>query len=42
MADAVRLRRREQMRRESLEASQDPADVTEARAVADEMAELSE
>lgn len=31
LVDAVRLRRREQMRRESLQASADPLDVAESR-----------
>lgn len=40
LVDAVRLRRREQMRRESLEVSGDPADVAESRRVLAEMDEL--
>jgi hypothetical protein len=40
LVDAVRLRRREQMRRESLEASADPADLAENRQVLAEMDEL--
>ncbi|MHA7173009.1 hypothetical protein [Arthrobacter monumenti] len=40
LVDAVRLRRREQMRRESLELSSDPADLAESRQVLTEMAEL--
>ena len=40
LVDAVRLRRREQMRRESLEASQSPADLAESRDVLREMDEL--
>lgn len=40
LVDAVRLRRREQMRRESLEASNDPADIAESRQVLKEMDEL--
>jgi len=40
LVDAVRLRRREQMRRESLEVSGDPADVAESRQVIAEMDEL--
>lgn len=40
LVDAVRLRRREQMRRESLEASEDPADLAESRQVLKEMEEL--
>ena len=40
LVDAVRLRRREQMRRESLEASKDPADLAESRQVLKEMDEL--
>ena len=40
LVDAVRFRRREQMRRESLEASSNPADREEARAVLEEMEEL--
>lgn len=40
LVDAVRLRRREQMRRESLEASQDSADLAESRQVLTEMDEL--
>jgi len=37
LVDAVRLRRREQMRRESLEASADPLDVAESRQVLRDM-----
>ena len=40
LVDAVRLRRREQMRRESLEVSAGPADVAESRRVLAEMDEL--
>lgn len=40
LVDAVRLRRREQMRRESLDVSQDPDDLAEARTVQREMDEL--
>ena len=40
LVDAVRLRRREQMRRESLEAANDPADIAESRQVSKEMDEL--
>ncbi len=40
LVDAVRLRRREQMRRESLDASNDPADLAESRRVRKEMDEL--
>ena len=40
LVDAVRLRRREQMRRESLEAANDPADLAESRQVLKEMDEL--
>lgn len=40
LVDAVRLRRREKMRRESLEVSGDPADVAESRQVLAEMDEL--
>lgn len=40
LVDAVRLRRREQMRRESLEASQDSVDLAESRQVLTEMDEL--
>ena len=40
LVDVVRLRRREQMRRESLEVSGDPADVAESRRVLAEMDEL--
>jgi len=40
LVDAVRLRRREQMRRESREVSGDPADVAESRQVLAEMDEL--
>ncbi len=40
LVDAVRLKRREQMRRESLEVSADAADAAESRAVLREMDEL--
>lgn len=40
LVDAVRLRRREQMRRESLELSNDPADLAASRQVLNEMDEL--
>ena len=40
LTDAVRLRRREQMRREAGEASKDPADLAESRKVLEEMAAL--
>ncbi len=40
LVDAVRLRRRGQMRRESLEAAADPADLAESRRVLEEMDEL--
>jgi hypothetical protein len=40
LVDAVRLRRREQMRTESLELVDDEADLTESRRVAAEMDEL--
>lgn len=40
LVDAVRLRKREQMRRESLEVSGDPADLAESRRVLEEMDEL--
>ena len=40
LVDAVRLRRREQMRRESLEASADADDLAESRRVLEEMDEL--
>lgn len=40
LVDAVRLRRREQMRRESLEVSGNPADLAESRQVLAEMDEL--
>ncbi len=40
LVDAVRLRRREQMRRESVEAAGDPADLAESRQVLAEMDEL--
>jgi hypothetical protein len=40
LVDAVRLRRREQMRRESLDAANDPADLAESRQVLKEMDEL--
>lgn len=40
LTDAVRMRRREQMRRESLELLNDPADLAESRAILEEMEEL--
>ena len=40
LVDAVRLRRREQMRRESLELAADAADLAESRTVLKEMDEL--
>jgi hypothetical protein len=40
LVDAVRLRRREQMRRESLEASADPTDRAESQRVLAEMDDL--
>lgn len=40
LVDAVRLRRREQMRRESLEAWRDASDLAEARSVLREMEAL--
>lgn len=40
LVDAVRLRRREQMRLESLEVSSDPAELQEMRRVLAEMDEL--
>lgn len=40
LVDAVRLRRREQMRRESLELASDPVDLAESRQVLQEMDEL--
>ncbi len=40
LSDAVRLRRREQMRRESVEVACDPADLAESRQVRAEMDEL--
>ncbi len=40
LVEAVRLRRREQMRRESLEAASDPSDLAETRQVLREMDEL--
>ena len=40
LVDAVRLRRREQMRRESLEASSDPLDLEQSRQVMREMTTL--
>ncbi len=40
LVDAVRLRRREQMRRESLASASDPADLAESRQVIKEMDEL--
>jgi hypothetical protein len=40
LVDAVRLRRRDQMRQESLEAAGDPADLAESRQVSAEMDDL--
>lgn len=40
LVDAVRLRRRERMRREPLEAANDPADLAETRQILKEMDEL--
>lgn len=40
LVDAVRLHRREQMRRESLQVAEDPADLAESRQVLREMDEL--
>jgi hypothetical protein len=40
LVDAVRLRRREEMRRESLALARDPADLAESRLVLKEMDEL--
>lgn len=40
LTDAVRFRRRDQLRRESLEVSSDPADLAETRRVLAEMDEL--
>lgn len=40
LADAVRMRRREKMRRESLEIMNDPAELAEMRAIQQEMEEL--
>jgi hypothetical protein len=40
LVDAVRLRRREQMRRESVELAADSADLAESRKVLKEMDEL--
>lgn len=40
LVDAVRLRRREQMRLESLQLAHDPDDLAEVRAVLGEMDEL--
>jgi hypothetical protein len=40
LVDAVRLRRREQMRQESLELAADPADLAESRRVLNEMDDL--
>lgn len=40
LVDAVRLRRREQMRQESLEVSSDPAEMQETRRVLAEMDDL--
>lgn len=40
LVDAVRLRRREQMRREALEVASDPTDLEESRRVLGEMDEL--
>lgn len=39
LVDALRFRRREQMRRESLEIMRNPADLAESRAVRQEMDE---
>ena len=39
LVDAVRLRRREKMREESLALANDPTDLAESRRVLDEMAE---
>jgi hypothetical protein len=40
LVDAVRLRRREQMRREALEVADDPAELRETRRVLKEMDQL--
>ncbi|MGH3458133.1 hypothetical protein [Aeromicrobium sp.] len=40
LVDAVRLRRREQMRRESLEVAGDPVDLAESRKVLRELDDL--
>ena len=40
LVDAVRLRRLEQMRRESMELASDPADLAESRRVLKEMDDL--
>jgi hypothetical protein len=40
LVDAVRQRRREQMRQESLELAADPADLAESRRVLNEMDDL--
>ena len=40
LIDAVRLRRRDQMRRESLDLAVDPADLAESRRVLKEMDDL--
>ena len=40
LIDAVRLRRREQMRRESLDLAADPADLAESRRVLKELDDL--
>jgi hypothetical protein len=40
LVDAVRLRRREQMRRESLDAAQDPDELAESQTVLREMEDL--
>ena len=40
LVDAVRLRRREQMRAESVEVAADPADLAESRRVREELDEL--
>jgi hypothetical protein len=40
LVDAVRLRRREQMRAESAEIAADPADLAESRQVREELDEL--
>lgn len=40
LLDSIRLRRRDQMRREALEASADPNDLAESRRVREQMDEL--